>query len=169
MAVQLSADKQTVLQDIGEAAFNAAFQACPVIRYRTNSKVYALYTRTTPLPGGFNAYRLFTYEWASADNKLNVDFELYSSEADLALRQAQWSFCNYDDPDVGFPRDCGPTSPIASRWFSMPGGRFTACSANAGFDVYNGAACPSLIQQVQGISTAILWGGGGSTPPPLRA
>ena len=169
MAVQLSADKQTVLQDIGEAAFNAAFQACPVIRYRRNSEVYALYTRTTPLPAGFNAYRLFTYEWASADNKLNVDFELYSSEADLALRQAQWSFCNYDDPDVGFPRDCGPTSWIANRWFSMPGGRFTARSANAaGFDVYTGAACPSHIQQVQGISTG---GGGGSStpPPPLRA
>jgi len=150
VAVQLSADKQTVLQDIGEAAFNAAFQACPVIRYRRNSEVYALYTRTTPLPAGFNAYRLFTYEWASADNKLNVDFELYSSEADLALRQAQWSFCNYDDPDVGFPRDCGPTSWIANRWFSMPGGRFTARSANAaGFDVYTGAACPSHIQQVQ--------------------
>ena len=27
--------------------------------------------------------------------------------------------CNYDDPDVGYPRDCG------GGWFSMPGGKHT--------------------------------------------
>ena len=166
-AVQLSNDKQSVFHDIGEAAFNAAFEACPVVRYRRNGKVDALYARTSPVPPGFNAYRLFTDTWASADNRLNVDFELYSAEADMAQGQRQWQYCNFDDPDVGFPRDCGPSASVANRWFSLPGGRFNARDARgAGFDVYNGTRCPARIREARDKVVATVYEGPGCT---LRA
>lgn len=29
-----------------------------------------------------------------------------------------WSYCNYDDIGIGFPRDCGPTSSSGNEWQS---------------------------------------------------
>jgi len=33
-----------------------------------------------------------------------------------------WTFCNYDDNSIGFPRDCGPTRFVGSQWNSLTRG-----------------------------------------------
>eukprot|EP00493_Phyllostaurus_siculus_P025506 UN25850 len=77
----------------------------------------------TDIPDDFNAYNIFTDTWTnSPSNVLNIDFEIYSSLVDLENGANRWEYCNYNDPDVGFPRDCGPTTSTHSEWFSMPGG-----------------------------------------------
>ncbi len=30
----------------------------------------------------------------------------------------KWRFCNFNDPGVGFPRDCGPNGPVGGQWIS---------------------------------------------------
>lgn len=67
-----------------------------------------IYKRLTPLPEGFDIPNLFLNTWSSVDNVLNVDFELYSNMLDALEGTARWDACNYDDPGIGFPRDCGP-------------------------------------------------------------
>lgn len=34
----------------------------------------------------------------------------------------KWSYCNYDDPGVGFPRDCGVTKHVPYQWNSISRG-----------------------------------------------
>ena len=64
---------------------------------------------------------LFLLNWFSKGNKINVDFELYSNYNDAKKRRNKWRFCNYDDPGVGFPRDCGPNGYKAYQWHSVNG------------------------------------------------
>ncbi|CAL6335300.1 unnamed protein product [Bathycoccus prasinos] len=56
----------------------------------------------------------------------------------------KWPFCNYNDPDVGFPRDCGPNGAVGNTWFSLPGDRFNArgLSSGSSFELYDGSDCP---------------------------
>ena len=54
--------------------------------------------------------------WSSSNNVLNVDFELYSTLEDLENGDNRWTYCNYDDGGVGFPRDCGPTGHVPGQW-----------------------------------------------------
>ena len=132
MAVEISSNGASVVTDIGKAEFNARFADCPVVQYNRNGNVNSIYKRISPIPSGFNAYKIFTYTWASVYNKLNVDFEIYDTLADLKSGLGKWQFCNYDDPDIGYPRDCGKTSAVADHWFSMPGGRFNTRGLNSG-------------------------------------
>jgi hypothetical protein len=78
------------------------------------------YRRITPLPdqNTFNFLDLFLSNWISKNNLLNVDFELYSTYEDAINRNKKWTYCNYDDPPVGFPRDCGITSYTPCQWNS---------------------------------------------------
>jgi len=55
----------------------------------------------------------------SPNNTFNVDFKLYSSYDDALNDINAWTFCNFDDPGVGFPRDCGPTGEVTSQWNSF--------------------------------------------------
>ena len=112
-----------MVTDLGQDEFNSKFAQCPVVKYRRNDEDFAYYKRVTPLPDNFNAYKLFTETWASTDNVLNTDFELYTSFDDLKQETNKWAFCNYDDSGVGFPRDCGPTRGVPFIWFSMPNTR----------------------------------------------
>jgi len=80
------------------------------------------YKRITEIPSmeELDFLDLFTDNWfESANNTLNVDFELYSSLEDVEAGLNKWTFCNYDSPQVGFPRDCGPTSYKALQWNTM--------------------------------------------------
>ena len=45
--------------------------------------------------------------WASANNILLKDFNLYSSFADAQSGSNAWKYCNYDDTNVATFRDCG--------------------------------------------------------------
>jgi len=144
-AVWLNNNAAEVTENIGEAAFNKAFQVCPVVQYTRNSQVMAVYVRTSNISPTFNAYKVFTDTWRDAANKLNQDFKLYDNLDDARGNRGAWTFCNFNDPDVGFPRDCGKTGGVGNRWFSMPGGRFQARGINSGvgFDIYSGSDCPA--------------------------
>jgi len=51
-------------------------------------------------------------------NELGVDFTLHSTYEDAKTGANPWLFCNYNDPNVGFPRDCGVNSHQPSEWNS---------------------------------------------------
>merc|ERR1712179_255755 len=143
VAVDLSSDALQVVTDIGEQAFNSKFKACPVVQYNRNGAVHSVYKRITPIPANFNAYKIFTETWRNTPtNTMGTDFEIFSNINDLLNDQNQWTFCNYNDPDVAYPRDCGRHGWVANQWFSMPGGRFNArgITNGAGFTLFN--ECP---------------------------
>ena len=144
-AISLSDDASTVEVDLGRAQFNHLFATCPIVQYTRNSAVVAVYVRQTAIPAGFDAYALFTHTWASASNKLLTDFNLYDdlAAAGTAGDSEKWTWCNYDDEGIGFPRDCGRTGEVASRWFSKPGGQHNPpdISSGASFEIYSGLEC----------------------------
>ena len=42
-------------------------------------------------------------------NVMGTDFNLFSTESDALAGTNPWAICNYNDPGVAFPRDCGPS------------------------------------------------------------
>mmetsp|Transcript_24396 Transcript_24396/g.36189 ORF Transcript_24396/g.36189 Transcript_24396/m.36189 type:complete len:1032 (+) Transcript_24396:103-3198(+) len=94
-----------------------------------------IYKRLTPLPAGFNMENLFTHTWSSANNVLNVDFKLYSSMSYALADMMAWTYCNYDDTNVGFPRDCGPTNMVPYQWMNLASG---GGQRNLAFYVWHG-------------------------------
>jgi len=128
------------------------FRSCPVVQYERNGAVHSIYKRITPIPEDFNAYKMFTHTWQNTPaNNMGVDFEIYSSLDDLTKGENQWVYCNYNDPDVGYPRDCGAQGWVANQWFSMPGDRFNArgITNGAGFKLFN--KCPIDVAHHQDI------------------
>ena len=144
-AVTLSGKGYVVETNILEEVFNERFKACPVVQYTRNSRVHSVYKRTSTIPDNFNAYELFTYMWSDKNNTLHEDFEIYDDKDDLLESRDKWEFCNYNDPDVGYPRDCGKKIKTNSRWFSMPGGRRDAphLERGASFHIHSAVGCPS--------------------------
>merc|ERR1711920_664139 len=94
-------------------------RTCPSCRASHQDIVYK---RLTPLPEGFDVAELFVGTWSSIDNELGVDFELYSSMSYALAGILPWTFCNYDDREIGFPRDCGFSRYEASQWTSLSRG-----------------------------------------------
>ena len=83
-----------------------------------SSRPTSVYKRLTP--GLVNPYDLFTNNWYSQklkekNNNLNKDFEIYDTESDLRSSKGRWTFCNYDDPGIGYPRDCGKNGHVGIR------------------------------------------------------
>jgi len=117
-----------------------------VVEYVRNGKTHSVYHRTSSVKG-FNAYRAFTETWTSAKNKLQFDFEIYDSVADFSAGRDKWNFCNFNDKDVGYPRDCGKTYKTDNQWFSKPGGRFNArgLTSGASFKLFDAENCPTRI------------------------
>jgi Notch-like protein len=111
--------------DVGTTVFNDYVIPGTIIRrtcvdcVSTHSTIY--YKRTTP-GVDVDFHELFLGTWASADNELGVDFELYSSFSDAVNEVNGWSFCNYDDSGIGFPRDCGPSGSVGNQWNSLSRG-----------------------------------------------
>ena len=111
--------------DDRDAEFRAVFAQSPnkIVR-RTcagceESHKDVFYKRITPLPDSLNFIDLFMNNWFSTPaNLLDTDFELYSTYADALAGENKWTYCNYDDPNVGFPRDCGPTGYVPCQWNS---------------------------------------------------
>ena len=91
---------------------------------RSPSHRMIIYKRLTPI-NDVDMWNLFTANWFSSNrgvrNDMNKDFQLFSTFRDAQTNQNPWRFCNYDDPGVGFPRDCGPSSPSGNEWMSMRG------------------------------------------------
>jgi len=155
VGVELSGTGNTVAIDIGDTEFDRLFNLCPVVKYTRNLGVHSVYVREAGRPQ-VDAFSLFTYRWANQDNILNTDFKIYDSEAAARSGTGAWTFCNYNDADVGYPRDCGRNGNQHNHWFSMPadgqhdansgGGsqRFDIRNIHAGasFEVYTGSDCP---------------------------
>ena len=57
--------------------------------------------------------------WFSADNVMGTDFDLYSTYDDAIAETNAWAYCNYDDPGIGFPRDCGVSGGVGGQWNSF--------------------------------------------------
>ena len=140
-ALWVEGPKKTIKVNIGESVFNEAFRKCPVVR-----GLRAVYIRTSPIPRSFNAYRIFAQTWADQpSNRLNTDFKLYDNISDALADKGRWSYCNYNDQNIGFPRDCGKTSYISGyKLFSLPGSRgFGPMPSNQGIEIYSGDNCPA--------------------------
>ena len=109
--------------DVGETAFNDLFYASSIpILYRycagcTVGWQHIYYRRFTNLNGSFSVYD-YTDNWFEENNVLGTDFNLYSSLDDALNDNNAWTFCNYDDPDIGMFRDCGPTGHRSNEWTS---------------------------------------------------
>jgi len=108
-------------RDVGAKQFNAAFHRSPthVIKRvcATCKKEYrVVYYKRLTLPGIFNPYTYMKDSWSDKNNELNKDFALYSSLFDLERDQNRWKYCNFNDPGVGFPRDCGKTQAVHGQW-----------------------------------------------------
>mgnify|MGYP006080035733 FL=1 len=62
---------------------------------------------------------LFRSNWFSNNNNMGTNFELYSSKANMLAGENKWTYCNYNDHNIGFPRDCGPHGGIGGQWNSL--------------------------------------------------
>jgi hypothetical protein len=85
--------------------------------------IYKRYTNK----GGIDFKDLFLSNWFSdpldaGTNVLGSDFYLFSTVEDALNNTNPWTFCNYDDAGIGFPRDCGPTGYVPSEWNSLEKG-----------------------------------------------
>jgi hypothetical protein len=82
---------------------------------------YIIYKRITS--GVIDYKKLFLSDWFShphgGSNNLGSDFSLFSSMEDAKNNNNAWTFCNYNDHGIGFPRDCGPNGYVPSTWNSM--------------------------------------------------
>ena len=141
----LSDDATSLVINIGEEAFNAAFAKCPVVR-----GLRAVYVRTTRLPESFNAFDVFANTWSSENNKINEDFKLFTNIEDARSESNMWTYCDYNIPFVGFPRDCGPSGKVDDyRFFTMPGNKYSSDvgsrTSNNGLEIYTGDDCPSKV------------------------
>jgi len=112
---------------IGDSAFRALIEASPNdIIYRRclgcrTSHRHIYYKRITPIPSAneVDFLDLFQNNWRNEpDNRLGVDFNLYSTYEDALAETNAWTFCNYNDNGIGFPRDCGPTGQVGNQWNS---------------------------------------------------
>jgi len=81
-----------------------------------------IYKRLTDVPSDMDLGDLFLANWSKKDNVLGVDFKLFSTFEDAQKGSNEWKSCNYDDPGIGFPRDCGPVSKVGGQWNSLTRG-----------------------------------------------
>lgn len=78
------------------------------------------------LPEGFDLLHIVKDYWYSSPsiehNDFQVDFKLYSTYEDAKNDTNNWQACNFNDANVGFPRDCGPTRLVGHQWntFTRP-------------------------------------------------
>jgi len=81
-----------------------------------------IYKRLTEVPSDMDLQDLFLANWFDKNNNLGVDFKLYSTFEDAQNDTNEWEFCNYNDPGIGFPRDCGPALATIFQWNSVTRG-----------------------------------------------
>lgn len=131
--IKLSQDVDGKYNGMYPANFNEYLSKLPIPFYLqrdcnscadTHKKI--IYKRLTPLSnlkrkGGL--FNLIHENWdPNIDgNKLNIDFNLYSSIEDAINNVNKWTF--YDKRDstntVGFPRDASPSTDISMQWQSL--------------------------------------------------
>jgi hypothetical protein len=61
--------------------------------------------------------KLFLNSWNNNyKNKLNEDYELYSTYEDALNGTNKWAFCPTGESDIGFPATCGPSTSIQRQY-----------------------------------------------------
>ena len=108
-------DKRLVKEMVEAQDVQIVRRVCPSCEV-SHKDIY--YRRLTPMPADFDLVDTLMNNWFSANNRLNVDFSLHSNYLDAYYGTNGWTFCNYDDPNIGFPRDCGPHGRVNSQWNS---------------------------------------------------
>ncbi len=108
-------DKELFREMVEAQEVQIVRRACPSCK-TSHKDIY--YRRLTPMPTDFDLLDTLMHNWFSANNVLNVDFSLHSTYLDAYYGTNGWTFCNYDDPGIGFPRDCGPHERVNFQWNS---------------------------------------------------
>ena len=110
-------------EDDGSSRYCIVRRVCATC-YPSHRDIY--YKRKTALPtADVHFLDLFMNNWVSAQNSMAAgDFELYSTYEDARAGTSAWTYCNYNDSGIGFPRDCGPTGYVPHQWnsFTRSGG-----------------------------------------------
>lgn len=115
--------------DVGKVAFDKAFASSSFQILHRHCKsckemhrnIY--YHRVTPMKKDFSIYDTTQITWSSENgNRLGIDFNLYSTLDDALSRKNGWKYCNYNDPSIGFPRDCGSIRYVSHQWQSQTRG-----------------------------------------------
>ena len=125
---KLTSKSSTVSTDVGKSSFDIQFAASEtkilrrVCKYCGKEHKDVYYRRLTAFPSGTSIYDLLHTTWLSAGNTRGIDFQLYSNYKDAIAATNAWSFCNYNDNGIGFPRDCGPNKLISHQWQSATRG-----------------------------------------------
>lgn len=117
---------QTITEEKLRSIVNADPDHLKIIRRRCKNCVTShrdiYYKRLTPIPDDVNLINILTEYWYQMDgNMWHTDFEIYSLYEDAVESKNAWEFCNFDDKNVGFPRDCGPDHHIGGQWNTIPG------------------------------------------------
>ena len=90
---------------------------------RQESHKYIIYKRYTAVPPDLDIKDLFLANWFDTNgNTFHVDFDLFSTMEDAENGVNKWQFCNFNDREIGFPRDCGPTGRVSGEWNSLTRG-----------------------------------------------
>jgi len=77
-----------------------------------------IYYRRKTNPSQYDAYQGLLVTWRG-DRNFHTDFDIYSSLEDAVADKNPWKFCNGNDRNIGFPRDCGPKRHISYTWTSL--------------------------------------------------
>lgn len=124
LLVSLAADGSIDNAELNSDIINKVFQASSgIVQIECTgctSKPHQLYyyRRYTHI-AAFDFYRDVLETWASAGSEMHVDFDFFSTLEDASAAVNPWTYCNYDDPGIGLPRDCGPSGFVGSQWLSM--------------------------------------------------
>ena len=119
-------------------------RVCPTC---SDSHKDTYYRRLTAMPDDFDLLDTLMNNWFDTDNNHNVDFAIYSSYLDAFSDVNRWQFCNFNDPGIGFPRDCGPVKRVNNNWNSYYRG-----GANAHYHAFLLPANPSFESKLQNLA-----------------
>ena len=138
LSKKLKSDSKNKLNVTQVAEFNNAARelSLPFYMKFTSNQAYPynniIYKRLTPI-GDWDFFRLLHFDWFSnkpiggkpITNQMYIDFVLYDNILDAKADVNAWKFCNYDDPGVGFPRDCGKQKAVGGKWISYYPGLYS--------------------------------------------
>ena len=113
---------------MSETDFNAIWKTSPnEILYRhcedcppSHKDIYMRRTGDTDKNLPFDMLTMVLQDWfEDPKNYLGINFDLYDTYEDALAQTDKWTFCNFDDAGIGFPRDCGKGGKHDGTWNSI--------------------------------------------------
>ena len=113
----LAKTNDIVTINAGPTVLNGLFQqyGTGLVKYVINGEVYNYYKRLAN-KSIFNFYDNFAITWSNQSNVLNKDFKIYSTYSDLLSDSNAWQYCSYNQLNIAYPGNCGPTSSVLELW-----------------------------------------------------